>query len=527
MKREPVKGHVRPRGSRLELVLWVDGRRVTRSTKLDVGQEAEAEALLQATIAELQAAPVEAVPATPDTLRAWGEHWIEDRKARGKLEYVHEESHLEHFVYPVLGKRPIREITDVEMLDWARGLERQRGPSGKHPAPKYVRKITATVRAMFKEAVRRHVVEKTPCIWDDSDLPELEANSRVVGAGFELADVRTLIYDPRIPEDRRALYALEFLTGMRTGEAAARRWEDWAEESFRNDLGRLVARTAYNTRHRVVKTTKTRVEKWLPVHPALAAILKAWKGGGWERFMGREPRPEDLIVPSATGKPRNNAYTWRCFRDDLRTLGFAHQRHYETRSTFINLAEAGGALPEDVHRLTHASLGEAKDLYRRIPQQWPRLCRAVRAIQIGPPAEVSQSVSQSPEEPAAAMGEAPDSPQIPEAWMLPGETPRNGRAGESNACLNAGNGGVSTGQTRASQGSPGPVRQGLAGDGLPPATGVLPEAISDFIEAAGHLAAVAAARGDRAEARRLLEAALQALETGTGAPVLRVVGGPA
>jgi hypothetical protein len=35
---------------------------------------------------------------------------------------------------------------------------------------------------------------------------------------------------------------------MRTGEAAARRWEDWADESYRNDLGRLVARTAYNTR---------------------------------------------------------------------------------------------------------------------------------------------------------------------------------------------------------------------------------------------------------------------------------------
>lgn len=69
---------------------------------------------------------------------------------------------------------------------------------------------------------------------------------------------------------------------------------------------------------------------------------------------------------------------------------------YETRSTFINLAEGGGASPDDVHRLTHASLGEAKDLYRRIPQQWPRLCAAVRCIQIAPPSEGSQSVSQSP-----------------------------------------------------------------------------------------------------------------------------------
>jgi hypothetical protein len=47
------------------------------------------------------------------------------------------------------------------LLDWARGLEKQRGPSGKNPGPKYIRKITATVRAVFKEAVRRHLIERT------------------------------------------------------------------------------------------------------------------------------------------------------------------------------------------------------------------------------------------------------------------------------------------------------------------------------------------------------------------------------
>lgn len=219
-----VKGHVRPRGTKLELVLWVDGRRVTRSTGLDLGQEDQAEEILARTLEDLRAAPTPE-PAAPGTVRAWGEKWIEDRKSRGKLEWIYEQSHLEHFAYPVLGRRRLQEVTDVEMLDWARGLERQTGPSGKTPSPKYVRKITATVRALFKEAARRHLVERSPCIWDDSDLPALEANARVVGAGFELADVRALISDPRIREDRRVLYALEFLTGMRTGEAAARRWE--------------------------------------------------------------------------------------------------------------------------------------------------------------------------------------------------------------------------------------------------------------------------------------------------------------
>jgi hypothetical protein len=53
----------------------------------------------------------------------------------------------------------------------------------------------------------------------------------------------------------------------------------------------------------------------------------------------------------------------------------------------------------------------------------------------------------------------------------------------------------------------------------------LPDATADFIEAAGRLAAAAVARGDRAEARRLLEGALRAVEAPGGAPALRVVGG--
>ena len=36
----------------------------------------------------------------------------------------------------------------------------------------------------------------------------------------------TLINDECEPEERRVLYALDFLTGMRAGEAAARRWRD-------------------------------------------------------------------------------------------------------------------------------------------------------------------------------------------------------------------------------------------------------------------------------------------------------------
>jgi hypothetical protein len=61
-----IKGHIRRRrGNKLEAVIWVDGRRITRATGLDVGQEAEAEAILAAAIEELRNAPAVPQAAAP------------------------------------------------------------------------------------------------------------------------------------------------------------------------------------------------------------------------------------------------------------------------------------------------------------------------------------------------------------------------------------------------------------------------------------------------------------------------------
>jgi integrase len=219
---------------------------------------------------------------------------------------------------------------------------------------------------MFKEAVKRDLIAATPCVWDKSDLPPKEDRdvTRAREGGFTAEQVGLLIGNPRIPEDRRVLYALEFLTGTRTGEAAARRWRDW-EPAFKGDLGRLVAGTAWNTRHRLEKPTKTRVVKWIPVHPELARILADWKREGWSRFYGRTPEPQDLIVPGEKGSPRNVGCSWRLWAHDLVTVGLGHQRHYESRSTFRNLPRAGGANLPDLDLITHPSPKAAKDLYDR------------------------------------------------------------------------------------------------------------------------------------------------------------------
>ncbi len=357
------------------------------ATRLPVGQEGEARAL----VAELerQAASGEAprpLPPGPLTVRAWGERWNRDRRARGILDWVNERAHLEFHLYPFLGDLQLAAVTKAQALDWVRAVPTHKTQQGgERLAPRTVHKIAATVRAMFKEAVKRDLLPATPCVWDAGDLPAREDRdaTRAREGGFTAEQVGLLIGDPRVPEDRRALYALEFLTGMRTGEAAARRWRDW-EPEFKGELGRLVAATAWNTRARIEKPTKTRTVKWIPVHPELARVLGAWKRGGWPRFHGRTPEPDDLIVPGEKGGPRNAGCSWRLWAHDLVELGLDHQRHYESRSTFRNLARAGGANLPDLDLITHPSPRAAKDLYNRTGMLWPLMCAAVRCVRVEP-----------------------------------------------------------------------------------------------------------------------------------------------
>jgi integrase len=77
-------------------------------------------------------------------------------------------------------------------------------------------------------------------------------------------------------EDRRVLYALKRLAGLRLGEAAGLRWEQYDEKA--EPLGALN-----------LAKTKTGVPRRVPVHATLARMLAEWKLAGWKRTYGRMP----------------------------------------------------------------------------------------------------------------------------------------------------------------------------------------------------------------------------------------------
>ncbi len=249
-------------------------------------------------------------------------------------------------------------------------------------ASRTVRNVASAVRVFFADAYERKVIRRNPTAgWNaERHLPAIEDKQRGwrERAGFSLEQVVSLTTDPRLPEDRRALYALRFLGGPRPGEAANARWRNL--DRTRRPLWRLTLEAAFNSPMRREKSTKTGATLHTPIHPVLQGMLEEWWDEGWARYMGRAPQADDLIFPRDDGKQRLVSGSYKQFMQDLETLGLPAQRQYESRSTFRNLALSAGASEFHVNLITHPKPKRASDFYTRLEMQWPGMCEAVVAI---------------------------------------------------------------------------------------------------------------------------------------------------
>ena len=196
---------------------------------------------------------------------------------------------------------------------------------------------------------------------------------------FTRDEEEQVLSDERIPEDRRAFYALLFLGALRFGEAAARRWRDYDPEA--SPLGRLRVSTAMHAADKREKGVKTDRPREVPVHPTLAKVLATWKLSGWPLYFDRAPGPDDLIVPSRKGSPRSVAHMLKKFHEDLARLGLRPRRQHDARRTFISLARADGARPDVLRWVTHGPTGSVMDDYTTLP--WESLCAAVACLKVG------------------------------------------------------------------------------------------------------------------------------------------------
>lgn len=108
--------------------------------------------------------------------------------------------------------------------------------------------------------------------------------------------------------------------------------------------------------------------------------------------MGREPQPEDLVVPTPRptnrgprvpwGSMRSNGYIWKRLKKDLLLLGMRHRRAHDLRRTMISMSRGDGAMKDILRRATHKPSKEVIEGYTTF--EWSALCREVSKLQFNP-----------------------------------------------------------------------------------------------------------------------------------------------
>ncbi len=344
--------------------------------------EREAERL-RARLAELESNG-RARAAAALTVAEYAEQWLERRRA-AEVRTVHdEEVRLRSWVLPRIGDKPLAEVKRSDVRDLIAEMQRTPSPTTGRPyAPRSVLHVYGVTRLLFADALADELIAATPCTLRTrkGELPvKKDADPRWRGqAVYTREEAEQLISDERIPEDRRVFYALQILAGMRAGEASARRWRDI--DSAAQPLGRMtIWSQAVNGDERETKQGDVRE---VPIVPTLATVLAAWKLRGFAMWFGRNPKPDDLIVPSRHDgrSPRSKTSLLR-LKVDLERLGLRTEgrgRH-AMRATFLTLLESDGANMAIARRATHAAPSDVVAGYVRT--SWADLCREIGKLRL-------------------------------------------------------------------------------------------------------------------------------------------------
>lgn len=320
------------------------------------------------------------------TFGALAEDVIARRDKAGMKSIRNERQRLRDYVIPHIGHMLVADVRRDHVLAMINHFaERPLEATKKLPAPRMVHRVYEDARVVFAHAREvLQIISDTPCTLRvrRGELPKKkDANPRWrSGARFERDEVELLISDPRIEWPRRMTYALLFLGGMRSGEAVGRKWLDY--HPMRSPLGMLVVATQHDD-----ADTKTEETREMPVHPLLAKLLMEWFERGFREFVGRDPQPEDYIVPRIrTRGPNPKTYqdgrrVWVNMQADLKMLGLRRRRVHDTRRTFISMALDDGASEYHLKFVTHgAPKGDAFDEY--VTPSWRKLCAEVAKLSV-------------------------------------------------------------------------------------------------------------------------------------------------
>jgi integrase len=292
-------------------------------------------------------------------------------------------------------------------------------------AAKTVANTYGAVRTMMRSARLAELVDSDPCDLPRGILPRKIGKSRAPYTGAEVV----ALTGPGVPPLHRMFNALAFYTGMREGEICARRWSDYDSEA-----GALAVSSQYDDQPLKTDDEHGEHPRIVPVHENLAAALEWWAADGFRAVFGRDPMPDDRIVPHPDGSTHTRGTAYYYWRQSCAAAGVANRSLHSTRHTFITLARRGGARKDVIERVTHNARGDIVDRYTHF--DWSPLVAAVACLRVdagvdessGGPTAVFPSPVSSPGGATVGDGNDGESPSEPGV-----DDPPVSRAGEGAA----------------------------------------------------------------------------------------------
>lgn len=239
---------------------------------------------------------------------------------------------------------------------------------------------------MFRSAKREGLIVSNPVDLDPGEMPEkVDADPTWRSqATFTVREVERLISDERIPIERRVLYAIKAIAGLRHGEVAALTFD---KIEAAEPLSRLKVELAWCPRTKRIKRTKTGDTRAVPIHPVLAKILAEWRLSGWASVFGRAPTDSDLVVPARIMKPQHTGVAVKSFKRDLAMLGMRVKAGesrarggHDLRSWYMTRMIEDGADGLIIKRTTHAPPKNVQGGYQRF--SWDATCREAAKLKV-------------------------------------------------------------------------------------------------------------------------------------------------
>lgn len=301
---------------------------------------------------------------------------------------------LKTWVLPKLGDVSIDKLDVPAAREWLRWL-RVQPTRGVTIAPYTVRNVVAAF-AVLLDVVEGEGWAKLPAgnvaraRAVRAELPEMMPRA---GRSQKLRIKETslaqdLIDCEAVPMHRRVKYTVELTSGHRDGELLGFRWSDLdldAKTPHGNTKKAIVQkhRDGWASRGKLKTLSAERV---FPIHQAAVAALNEWKKEGWEQWVGRKPRAEDLVFPNAHGKawrPRSAQQ----FREDAELAGLPVEvdghplTFHALRRSFASWLNAA-AVPDEIISalLGHSPRGTARKHYTE--QDLPALAEHVAKISL-------------------------------------------------------------------------------------------------------------------------------------------------